>query len=341
MSMSRESDASFKSSIGTRTDVSTLLKHIGPYVAIARPDHWCKNAFMVLGVLLACFYHPDLVGWTSAGWVAWAVCVTCIAASSNYVINEILDAPTDIAHPVKRTRPIPSGHVSLSIAYMEWILLGALALGAASAINRPFFFATLCLLVMGLIYNVKPVRAKDWPYVDVLTESVNNPIRLLLGWFAVTASEIPPLSLLIAYWMLGAYFMAAKRFSEFRSIGDLEIAAAYRASFRYYTESRLLVSMFFYTTCFALFLGVFIIRYHLELILSIPLVSGFVCYYLAISLKSESAAQSPERLYRERGLMLYLAVCVLTFVGLMFVQIPLLYSLFNVEPSTVSPLWRV
>jgi 4-hydroxybenzoate polyprenyltransferase len=317
------------------------LETIKDYAAIARPDHWCKNAFMVLGVLLAYFYHPEVLGWESVGWIAWAVLVTCLVASSNYVLNEILDAPTDLEHPTKRLRPIPSGRVLIPAAYAEWLLLGFIGLAMASAVNRPFFFASLFLLVMGVVYNVRPIRSKDLPYVDVLTESVNNPIRLLLGWFAVTAAEVPPVSLLIAYWMIGAFFMATKRFSEYRSIGDPAVAGAYRKSFHHYDEPKLLVSMFFYTTCFALFLGVFIIRYHLELILAFPLVAGFVCYYLSIAFKQDSAAQNPERLYRERGLMLYLAACVVVFLSLMFVNIPILYHWFNVQPSNVAPLWKI
>jgi 4-hydroxybenzoate polyprenyltransferase len=176
--------------------------------------------------------------------------------------------------------------------------------------------------------------------VDVLSESVNNPIRLLLGWFAVTPLEFPPVSLLIAYWMIGAFFMASKRFSEYRSIAHRADAGAYRRSFRHYNEQTLLISMFFYVTCFALFLGVFIIRYHLELILIVPLVAGFVSYYLHVAFKPESAAQNPEKLYRERGLMTYLVICVLAFVTLMFVQIPALYDWFNVVPATTPPLWR-
>jgi 4-hydroxybenzoate polyprenyltransferase len=317
------------------------LGAIKDYVAIARPDHWCKNAFMVLGVLLAYFYHPEILGWTSLGRIAWAVLATCLVASSNYVLNELLDAPTDREHPAKRHRPIPSGRVWIPLAYAEWILLGATGLAMAAVVNRPYFFSALLLIVMGLIYNVRPIRSKDVPYLDVLSESINNPIRLLLGWFAVTDAEIPPVSLLVAYWMIGAFFMASKRFSEYRSIADSAVAGAYRNSFRHYDERKLIVSMFFYTTCFALFLGIFIIRYHLELILSFPLIAGFVCYYLLIAFKEDSAAQSPERLYRERGLMLYLAVCMVTFIGLMFVHIPALYEWFNVQPSPISPLWRV
>jgi 4-hydroxybenzoate polyprenyltransferase len=194
---------------------------------------------------------------------------------------------------------------------------------------------------MGMIYNIPPVRSKDWPYVDVLTESVNNPIRLLLGWFAVTEIEFPPVSMLIAYWMIGAFLMATKRFSEYRSIGDPVRAGQYRRSFRYYDEQKLLTSMVFYVTTFALFLGVFIVRYHLELILSFPLIAGFLCYYLSLAFQQNSAVQSPERLYKERGLMIYMFLCILVFFGLMFVDIPALYDLFHVKQSPISPLWHM
>src|SRR5262245_38674307 len=310
------------------------------YVSIARPDHWCKNAFMALGVALAYFCHPATLGAGAMLAIVWAVATTCLIASSNYVINEILDAPSDLAHPVKRYRPIPSGQVKLGLAYLEWIALGTVGVLMASALNWPFFFSSLFLLAMGIIYNVPPVRSKELPYVDVLSESINNPIRLMLGWFAVTPAEFPPASLLIAYWMIGAFFMASKRFSEFRSIAHCSDAGTYRKSFRHYDEQKLLVSMSFYTTCFALFLGVFIIRYHLELILIVPLVAGFVSYYLHIAFKPESAAQAPEKLYRERGLMVYLIVCVAAFTALMFIEIPALYAWFNVAPSTAPVLWK-
>ncbi len=318
----------------------SLFGRIKPYASIARPDHWFKNVFMALGVLLAYFYHPELFGQATLLQIAWGLATTCLVASSNYVLNEILDAQRDRNHPVKRYRPIPSGQVWLPAAYAEWLVLGVVGLLMAAALNALFFYSACFLLVMGLIYNVPPVRAKELPYLDVISESINNPIRLMLGWFAVTTAEFPPVSLLVGYWMIGAFFMAAKRLAEYRSIGDPARAAAYRNSFRHYDEEKLLISMFFYVTSFALFLGIFIIRYRLELILIFPLVAGFVCYYLRITLKPNSAAQNPERLYREAGLMLYLVLCVAVFFGLMFVEIPALYALFNVQPSPVSPLWK-
>src|SRR4029079_18196443 len=135
-----------------------------PYVSIARPDHWFKNVFMLLGAMLAAFYHPATLSLVLIHTLIAALGITCLLASSNYVINEILDAPTDLSHSVKRRRPIPAGLVRLPIAYAEWIILGALGLGLASCINPGFALSAGALLFMGLVYNVPPVRLKEWPY---------------------------------------------------------------------------------------------------------------------------------------------------------------------------------
>ena len=77
---------------------------IKAYIQIARIDHWFKNVFMALGVILAVFFRPELFTLDSAVTVAVSVAITCIIASSNYVLNETLDAPLDRLHPTKRHR---------------------------------------------------------------------------------------------------------------------------------------------------------------------------------------------------------------------------------------------
>jgi 4-hydroxybenzoate polyprenyltransferase len=300
---------------------------IWPYVQIARVDHWVKNAFMLLGVVVAIFYDRAVLSWQSATTLAVAVASTCIIASSNYVLNEVLDGRTDRLHPEKRHRPVPSGR--------------AVGLLLASWVNRYFALTATWLLLMGIAYNVPPIRTKEWPYVDVLSEAVNNVIRLLLGWFALVPDRLPPVSLMLAYWMAGAFFMATKRFGEYRRIADPARAAAYRRSFRHYTEERLLVSMMFYVTACALFSGVFIVRYHLELVLFAPFAAGFFAYYLRLGLKKDSPAQHPERLHRERGFLLYTIGIALLFIVLMFVRIPVLYQWFNVEVAGTGSLWQL
>ena len=314
---------------------------VWPYVQIARVDHWFKNAFMLLGVVLALFYRPETAVWANLLPLAVAVLATCLVASSNYVLNELLDGPGDRLHPVKKNRPVPAGLVRPGAAYAEWLALAASGFALALSINLYFFLSALFLWVMGIAYNVPPLRTKEWPYLDVLSESVNNPIRLLLGWFALVSDIFPPVSLLIAYWMVGAFFMAMKRYAEYRHIGDPRVAAAYRRSFEYYTDERLLVSIMFYATACALFAGIFIVRYHLELILFAPLAAGMFAYYMKLGMLPDSPVQNPEKLYRQRGFFAYMVVCTVAFVLLMFVSIPPLYELFNVQPSLTEPLWTI
>jgi decaprenyl-phosphate phosphoribosyltransferase len=311
------------------------------YVQIARADHWFKNAFMILGMVLAVFYEPRVVAWASLVPLVVAVAATCLVASSNYVLNELLDGPNDRLHPEKRHRPVPSGRVRPALAYAEWLLLAAAGFALAWRLNPYFFASAVSLWVMGVAYNVPPLRTKEWPYLDVLSESVNNPIRLLLGWFALVTDLFPPVSLAISYWMVGAFFMAMKRYAEYRHIGNPAVAAAYRRSFGYYTEDRLLISLFFYATASALFAGIFIVRYHLELILFAPFAAGLFAYYMKIGLQPDSPVQNPEKLYRQKGFLAYLVVCFLTFVILMFTSIPKMYGLFNVAPPEMTPLWTL
>ena len=314
---------------------------IWPYVQIARVDHWFKNAFMLLGIVLAVFYEPSLLTWSSLVPLSIAVLATCLVASSNYVLNELLDGPRDRLHPEKRHRPVPSGRIRPAIAYVEWLALASAGFALALSINVYFFASALALWIMGIAYNVPPLRTKEWPYLDVLSESINNPIRLFLGWFALVTLRVPPMSLAIAYWMLGAFFMAMKRFAEYRHINDPRVAAAYRRSFQFYTEERLLVSLFFYATTCALFAGIFIVRYHLELILFTPIGAGVFAYYLKIGLLPNSPVQNPEKLYKQRGFFLYMLFATLVFILLMFTSIPGLYDLFNVDPARMEPLWTV
>jgi hypothetical protein len=83
------------------------------------------------------------------------------------------------------------------------------------------------------------------------------------------------------------------------------------------------------------------VRYHLELILFVPLAAGLFAHYLKLGLLPDSPAQHPERLYRHRGFVVYLVACFAVFVALMFVEMPALYQWFNVEPSTTPALWRI
>jgi 4-hydroxybenzoate polyprenyltransferase len=299
-----------------------------PYLAIARPDHWFKNVFVLPGTgiaLLVTGASPRAVALP----LVVALASACLVASANYVINEWLDAPFDRFHPVKRHRPSVADALSPGAVYLEYALLLALGLALAWSVSPGVLASAGALAAMGIVYNVQPFRTKDAVYLDVLSESVNNPIRLALGWFVVTSDPLPPTSLLLGYWMAGAFLMAVKRYAELRFLQDREIAGLYRRSFRFYTEETLLISISFYSACAAFFLGVFLVKHRVELLLGLPGLALLFAWYLRIGMKPDSAAQHPERLFRETGFASFTVGLAIFIAALFAVEVPWLHVLLE------------
>lgn len=306
------------------------------HIQIARIDHWFKNVFVLPGIVAAAGLDPQHL---APDWLFRTVIgllSVCLVASSNYTLNEVMDAPFDRSHPVKRTRPVPSGQVSIPLAYVQWIVLMLAGVGLGLLLGLPFAISALVLWIMGCVYNIPPIRSKDLPYIDVLSEAVNNPLRMVAGWYIAGTTAIPPASLLLSYWMIGCYFMAMKRYAEYRMIDDPIRATAYRRSFAFYTEDRLMVSIMFYGTAAMLFLGAFIMRYKLELILSFPFVALVMAVYLSLAFKPNSAVQRPEGLYREPTLMTAVIVCTVVMALLILSHIPFVHRIFSPTAPTMA-----
>jgi len=294
-----------------------------------RLDHSIKNIFVVPGIVVPLsVLHTSWMSGSLARSVLIGFLATSLVACSNYVLNELLDAPFDRLHPKKQSRPAAMGLINTPLAYLQWILMMVAGMALAWSISRPFAYTAAALWIMGCLYNIRPFRTKDRVYLDVLSESVNNPLRMLLGWYMVTSSLVPPASLLLCYWMGGCFLMALKRFSEYREIGDPILAGAYRKSFQSYTEVSLLTSVTFYASAAMLFFGAFIMRYRIELILVFPLIALLMSTYFALAFQPNSAVQNPEKLYREPRLMIEAGLASASMIGLLFINIPILGQIF-------------
>jgi 4-hydroxybenzoate polyprenyltransferase len=298
------------------------------HLQLLRVDHWVKNVFVLPGLVVALYADPSIAASLRAVDLVLGMLALCLVASSNYVLNEVLDAPYDRLHPTKHQRPAALGQIDVPMAYVQWILLMAAGMLLSLRFSTGFTVSLGALWVMGCIYNIPPLRSKDLPYLDVLSEAVNNPLRMLIGWYLTGTLAVPSASLLISYWMIGCYFMAIKRFAEYREAGDQSWIAQYRKSFQFYSERRLLVSIMFYGSHAMLFLGAFIMRYRLEWIIAFPLVALVMAIYLSMAFKQDSAAQRPEGLYREPALMAAVVVCAAAMLVLLFVDVKFVHQIF-------------
>lgn len=130
------------------------------YLRIARFDHWIKNIFMIPGCLIAISFTglPEsfsflylFLGFFAAG----------CAASANYTINEYLDADFDRHHPVKKERPSVLGLIKPHWVILQYLIFVGVAIFISTFMNPMFMVSIVVLMIMGLIYNVPPVRSKN------------------------------------------------------------------------------------------------------------------------------------------------------------------------------------
>jgi decaprenyl-phosphate phosphoribosyltransferase len=292
------------------------MEKVALYLKLTRPDNWIKNLLILPGFLLSfAFTHQQNYLFNKLVIGLIAVCSIC---SANYIINEWLDRESDKYHPIKKNRISVVYSLKGHYIFIEYFLLLTVGSFLSLFISISFLIANIALVIMGILYNVKPFRTKDIVYLDVLTESINNPIRLILGWLIVS-STFPPLTLLLSYWMVGAYVMTIKRYSELCFFQEPILAAQYRRSFHNYSSKKLLVSCLLYSICATFFWNMFIVNYKLSLIFLSPLYVLLFIWYLFIGFKPNSIAQHPEYIYKEKAFTFAtLAVAMTTFMLLFF-----------------------
>jgi 4-hydroxybenzoate polyprenyltransferase len=176
-----------------------------------RPHQWTKNTVVLAPLIFA----ERLFDRSSLMAAIGAFLTFCALSGAVYLINDLADLDGDRRHPVKRSRPLPSGELSPRFARWAAILLSAGALSAAFAIGRDF--ATTALLYFGLM-TAYSLALKNVVVLDVLIIAFGFVLRAVAGALAI---DVGFSNWLLICTLLFALFLAlAKRRQELTLLQD-------------------------------------------------------------------------------------------------------------------------
>lgn len=177
-------------------------------IKLIRPKQWLKNIF----VLAPLFFGGEMLNVEKGLHAMIAFVAFCLAASSIYCLNDIIDVEDDRRHPVKCNRPLASGAVSMGAArLMEtgFILLSiALAFVAYKFLGISVHVMTL-ILIYWLMNNAYCRWLKRYAIIDVCIIAVGFVLRILIGGVAtdITISKW----LVLMTFLLTLFMSFAKR----------------------------------------------------------------------------------------------------------------------------------
>ncbi len=192
------------------------------YLRALRMHQWAKNVLVFLPLFAGHTFDLESIGRTILAFLCF-----CMAASSAYIINDLLDLPGDRAHHRKRKRPFASGAIPVAHGPPLAGLLLAAAL-AGAALLPIWFFAVLVLYVTATLAYSLVLKRKL--LVDVIVLGALYTVRVLGGVAAVGVEQSPWLLMFSLFLFL--CLAIVKRCSELvarRAAGGLEtVGRGYR-----------------------------------------------------------------------------------------------------------------
>ena len=145
-----------------------------------RPHQWVKNVLLFVPLIAAHEFTawPWLV--TLLGMLAFS-----LAASSIYVVNDLVDLEADRLHATKCRRPFASGAVPLPVGMAAGVIAGAVALLIAGLIGAGFLAVVALYMALSLAYSL---RLKRLRWIDIATLAALYTLRVMAG---AIASGVP------------------------------------------------------------------------------------------------------------------------------------------------------
>jgi len=198
----------------------------------ARPRQWLKNVALFTTVFFTGqLFRDQLLFRSFLGFIAF-----CFLASSNYIFNDVLDAPADRRHPFKKFRPVASGKLPIKTALLVSFLFLITGVTIASTISQPFFLFSILFVALQYSYSIV---LKHISVVDIIAITTGYVLRVYAGE-AATGYHIS-IWLALAALSLALFLAIGKRRAELTLIQSSGVMSPKetRAALSHYSEKLL------------------------------------------------------------------------------------------------------
>ena len=220
----RQKDLDSSTTNGAKSEASKQItgERIRAVLQSMRPRQWTKNLALFVGLVFA----QQLFSLTSFKRVFVAFVIFCLASSSIYLFNDLLDLERDRQHPTKSKRPLAAGNLPISWAI---VTIGILILGCAGLtllifsipIQQTDIFASLgganVLFALSfvsylLLMALYSLRFKHIVLLDVFIIASGFVLRILAGAVVIPVMISPWLYLVTI--LLSLFLALSKRRHE-------------------------------------------------------------------------------------------------------------------------------
>lgn len=182
---------------------------IAALIRAARPHQWSKNALLALPLLTAHAWADT----ARLANLAMAFAAYCLAASSVYLVNDVLDRRHDRQHPTKKFRPIASGALGVPVAVGATVVIIAGAAALAAIVGPQFAVLLAVYVVLSTAYSM---YLKRKAVMDVILLAGLYSLRIIAGGAAV---DLFPSAWLLAFSTFFFLSLAlAKRYAELHEV---------------------------------------------------------------------------------------------------------------------------
>ncbi|MBV7409252.1 UbiA family prenyltransferase [Maritimibacter sp. DP1N21-5] len=141
-----------------------------------RPHQWVKNVLLFVPLLAAHDFGLTTILLTLLGMASFS-----LAASSIYVVNDLLDLEADRLHVKKRHRPFASGAVPIARGMAAGLASGLVAVLIALWLSPAFLGVVLLYMSLSLAYSL---RLKRMRWIDIAVLAALYTLRVVAGALA-------------------------------------------------------------------------------------------------------------------------------------------------------------